>query len=86
MHITGILLPSDWDDSGTVTEVILATADEGELLVECSDPASEFNRFLRKEVVVNGELRQRAAKRVLAIHAIRLSSRDSHLMEVETDT
>jgi hypothetical protein len=55
MRLEGILLPSDWNDDGQVTSVILATTDENELQVECSRSLAWYDKFLRQKVIVDGE-------------------------------
>ncbi len=68
MRIEGILLPSDWDDDGQVTAVILATPDEGELRIECYQSPTRLEKYLRKKVIVDGEL---ADSRLLKINTIK---------------
>lgn len=85
MRIRGILLPSDFDEFGTVTELILATADEGELLVTSADPDGDLIRFLRKEVVVEGELKQQATKKLLEIQTIEVGGTTAPRMGFESD-
>ena len=56
MRIEGILLPSNWDDDGRVTALILATSDETELPIQTEKPPFQFERFYRKRVIVDGDL------------------------------
>lgn len=67
MRIEGILLPSDWDDDGHVTALILATSDESEFPIQTDAPPVQLERYYRKRVVVDGDL---AAPGILRLKAI----------------
>ena len=56
MRIQGILLPSDWNDDGQVTALILATSDESELPIQTDKPPGDFEPYDRKRVIVDGDL------------------------------
>lgn len=67
MRIEGILLPSNWDDDGRVTALILATSDESELPIQTEKPPVQFERFYRKRVIVDGDLAASGGFRLKAI-------------------
>ena len=56
MRINGILLPSDWSDDGQVTALVLATSDEAEFPIESDQSPRQLERYIRRKVVVDGEL------------------------------
>ena len=56
MRLRGILLPSDWNDDGQVTAVILATSDEAEFPIKSDRSPAQLKRYFRKRVIVDGEL------------------------------
>jgi hypothetical protein len=67
MRIEGILLPSDWDDDGRVTALVLATSDESELPIQTEKAPGQFEPFYRKRVVVDGDLSATGLFRLKAI-------------------
>jgi hypothetical protein len=56
MRIEGILLPSDWDDEGRITALVLATSDEGEFQIDCPQAPIRLEKYLRQKVIVDGKL------------------------------
>lgn len=56
MRLTGILLPSDWNKDGQVTALILAMPDEAVFRIETDRSPQQFERYIRRKVVVEGEL------------------------------
>ena len=56
MRIQGILLPADWNDDGQVTALILATSDEAEIQIKTDRSLEKFQQYLRRKVVVDGDL------------------------------
>lgn len=67
MRINGILLPSDWNDDGQVTALILATSDEAEFPIETDRSPEQLERYIRRKVIVDGEL---ATSGLLKLNAI----------------
>lgn len=67
MRIQGILLPSDWNDDGQVTALILATSDESELPIQTDKPPGDFEPYYRKRVIVDGDLAATGLFRLKAI-------------------
>lgn len=67
MRINGILLPSDWNDDGQVTDLILATSDEAEFRIETDRSLQQLERYIRRKVVIDGEL---ATSGLLKLNAI----------------
>ena len=56
VHFKGIIIPSDWDDQGNVTSILIAACDEKEYHVTAPDVIDRLKTFLRKEVTVSGTL------------------------------
>lgn len=69
MRIKGILLPSDWDDYGQITEMILATSDEAEFRIDCCQSPIRLERYLRQKVTVEAEL---ADSKYINVHTIEI--------------
>ena len=67
MRIQGILLPADWNDEGQVTKLVLATHDEVEIKIETTQPPSRFAPYLRRNVIVDGDLANSGLLRIKAI-------------------
>ena len=57
--IKGILLPSNWDESGNVKGVSLHTDDEKEYRVELNAVGKELLEHVRHKVEVIGKVRER---------------------------
>ena len=58
IHFTGIIIPSDWDDKGNVTSILIAASDEKEYHVTAPETIVQLKPFMRKEVTVSGNLEE----------------------------
>ena len=67
MRIEGILLPSDWDDNGRVTAMVLATSDEAEFKIKSRQASMRFEKYLRQNVIIEGELAGASLVKISAI-------------------
>ena len=67
MTVRGILLPSEWDESGTVTALTLFAFDEDEYRVEGNETSRELLGVLRHELLVEGYLRWEQDKKMIRI-------------------
>ena len=68
--ITGIILPSKWDDDGKVTRISIHTNDENEYIVDFSGAGKELLNLIHKKVEVKGKLRERLnGNVVIQIHS-----------------
>ena len=56
INFKGIIIPSDWDDKGNVTSILIAAYDEEEYHVTAPDVIERLKPFLRKEITVSGTL------------------------------
>ena len=57
--ILGIILPSQWDENGSVTRISINTHDEKEYEVDYSGHGKELLNHLQKMVEIDGKLVQR---------------------------
>ena len=57
--IKGIIIPSRWDENGSIKEVSLHTDDEKEYHVECSGIGRELLTHIHQKVEASGKIRER---------------------------
>jgi len=57
--IRGIVIPSKWDEKGTVTEVTIQAFDEKVYVVEHTGLGDELLGFIRRRVEVSGKFKPR---------------------------
>ena len=65
--VRGILLPSEWDESGTIVSFTLFAFDEDEYRVEGNETSRELLGVLRHELLVEGYLRWEQNKKIIRI-------------------
>lgn len=70
--VTGVIIPSDWDRDGKITEVAISTHDEDEYLVRRRAKGTELARLLRKEVEVTGWTASEQGKKTIVVKDYRL--------------
>ena len=56
-RLKGIVVPTDWDDSGKVISLAIATCDEQVYLIENHQQIANLGILLRQEVVAMGSIR-----------------------------
>ena len=56
--ITGIIMPSNWDDRGRIIEIALYTDTEEVYTVERNRLTGELMNFLHRSVEINGKISQ----------------------------
>ena len=61
----GIIIPSDWDNNGNITDITLQTHDEKTYVIEPSRIGNELYQHIRQSVIVHGKIRQRLDGRTL---------------------
>ena len=66
--IYGIVIPTDWDDSGNIIKLAILTYDEGKIIVMPNDRGTALMNCLRKTVQVQGMLRQGNEFQEIEIH------------------
>jgi len=67
MTVRGILLPSEWDESGAVIALTLFTFDEDEYKVEQTETKRELLDVLRHELLVEGYFRWEQDEKMIRI-------------------
>lgn len=65
----GILLPSAWDDDGSILELTFFTHDEDEYRVKGKEMIPELLAVLRQELVIEGYLRWEDGQKIVQITA-----------------
>ena len=65
--VKGILLPSEWDESGDVIALTLFAFDEDEYRVEGNETPRELLSVLRHELLVEGYLRWEQDRKIIRI-------------------
>jgi hypothetical protein len=83
--IQGIVIPSRWDDQGTVTEVTIQTFDEKAYVVERNKKGNELLNFIRKQVEISGKIRERLDGNTL-ISVQHFNVIDDHIQDHATPT
>lgn len=70
--VRGMLLPSEWDESGSVIALTLFTFDEDEYRVERDETMRELLNVLRRELLVEGHFRWEQDCKVIRISEFNL--------------
>ncbi len=75
ISVRGIVIPANWDNSGNVTSVAIASSDENEYLIEDQGLVEKLKKFLRKEVEVSGTVQRKSGKKIIDIKHWRSDSK-----------
>ena len=68
--LRGVLIPTDWDDSGRPVELALADYSEQVYRIAPTDMATALSGFLRREVEVTGRVtRDHLGRSWLEVHS-----------------
>ncbi|MFO7459698.1 MAG: hypothetical protein R6X07_03675 [Desulfatiglandales bacterium] len=70
--IRGVVIPMDWDDQGNVVQIAISSHDEMEYMVEKKGKGDELLAFIRKEVEVGGEIKEKDDRRIIRIKRYRV--------------
>jgi hypothetical protein len=78
IEVTGILIPTEWDENANPTQFVLSAYDEQEYLIENLTALCESPRdFLRKKIKIIGEAGRKIKKRrVVTISHFQLVEED----------
>jgi hypothetical protein len=57
--LSGLILPVEWDERGTIRSIAVSTNSEEEYLIDESPLADELLAFLRLRVKVRGSVREK---------------------------
>jgi len=86
LTVKGIVTPSDWDDDGNVTAVVVSTPSEEEYLVERSDLTEELLGLLGAELVVTGTIGpEKRGIKTIAVRRYELLEEDEEEEELEEE-
>jgi len=68
--IKGLIIPSRWDENGTIKEVSLHTSDEKEYWVEYGGVGKELLTHIHHRVEASGKIRERMDGRLyISVHS-----------------
>lgn len=65
--VKGIVLPSEWDEKGTIVGLKLFTHDEDEYQVEGNEMLRELLDYLREELLVTGYFQGEQNRKIIQI-------------------
>jgi hypothetical protein len=65
--IRGVVIPMDWDEHGNVVRIAISSHDENEYLVDKGGKGNELLAFIRKEVEVDGEVKEEDHRKVIKV-------------------
>lgn len=76
--ISGIVVPSQWDDTGKITGLTIQSFNENEYLVESRKIGKDLNSLLHKKVEVTGRVKEHLdGKKTIRIQAFRPMGTDN---------
>ena len=74
VKIRGIIVPSEWDEKGTVISISLSTFDEDEYLIEKDEKGGQLLLLIREEVEVRGIVREEDGNKIIRIKKYHLNN------------
>jgi hypothetical protein len=72
ISLSGIVIPTDWDDEGNTTAVSLSTEDENIVLRADKISKEELFQLMQKEVEISGRLVAAARYKTIAVEGYML--------------
>jgi hypothetical protein len=73
--VTGVVVPTDWDEEGNVVGIAISSHDEIEYFVGKKGKGPELLPFIRKEVEVRGVVREEENRKVITIRKFSIAKR-----------
>ncbi len=73
--ITGVVVPTDWDERGNVVDIAISSHDEKEYHVDKKGKGPELLRLIRREVEVRGVIREEENRKVITVKAYSIAER-----------
>ena len=70
--LSGIVIPSDWDEGGKITAIALSTADENIVLLAGKVSKEQLFQLMQMEVEISGRLTVAADHKTIAVEDYRL--------------
>jgi hypothetical protein len=68
----GLVIPTDWDEKGNVSAVVISTHDEEDYTVKLNKKGRELLSFIREPVRVTGMLRMMDKDMILDVEQYKL--------------
>lgn len=68
--ISGLVIPTEWDQQGNVINFAIATRDEEEYILEGHTHRVSLRPLLRQEVEVSGVLEKKGGKKIIKVKKI----------------
>ena len=73
--VTGVVIPTDWDDEGNVIGVAISSHDETEYFVEKKGKGTDLLPLISKEVEVRGVVREEENRKVIIVRKFSIADR-----------
>ncbi|MGD8833410.1 MAG: hypothetical protein PVJ84_11695 [Desulfobacteraceae bacterium] len=68
--VAGILLPAEWDKNGSVTGLLIASFDDQNYHLVCSEIPAEWHDYLTKSVTVKGPILSTHGRNRILVHSL----------------
>jgi hypothetical protein len=65
--VTGVAIPTDWDDKGNVVGIAIYSHDETEYFVDKKGKGPELLPLIRKVVEVSGVVREEENRKIITV-------------------
>jgi hypothetical protein len=72
--IRGIIVPSEWDDTGNVTSISISTFNEDEYLVDKDSISKKLQYYMREGVEASGFVREEEGIKRIKINRYRIKN------------
>jgi len=73
--VTGVIVPTDWDEKGNVISIAISSHDETEYLVDKKGKGPELLLLIRKEVEVRGVVREEENRKIITVRKFSVAER-----------
>jgi hypothetical protein len=73
--VTGVVVPTDWDEKGNVVSIAISSHDEIEYFVDKKGKGPELLPLIRKEVEVRGVVREEENRKFITIRKFSIAER-----------
>jgi hypothetical protein len=73
--VTGVVVPTDWDEKGNVVSIAISSHDEIEYFVDKKGKGPELLPLIRKEVEVRGLVRDEENRKFITVRKFSIAER-----------
>jgi hypothetical protein len=73
--VTGVVIPTDWDEKGNAVDIAISSHDETEYFVDKKGKGPELLPLIRKEVEVRGVVREEENRKVITVRKFIIAER-----------